>query len=80
MDMEMIMEMIGRFKVRATLFLKENTKAFIIDSMDNWHSCYILEVGEDKVKVREFNGKLEGQVGYINWCDIIKFEAFRERG
>lgn len=77
--MDKMMENIVRFKLRASLFLKENTRAFIIDSTDNWHFCYIVNVGEDKLVVREFDGKLKGQDSYINWFDIIKFEEFRER-
>lgn len=80
MTMNMIMENIERFKLRAALFLKENTKAFIIDSNDSWHFCYITKINEDKIKVLEFSGKLAGQDNVINWIDIIKFEEFRESG
>lgn len=79
MVMETILEKIDRFKLRAALFLKENTKAFIVDAADNWHFCYIIKIGEDKVEVLEFTGKLGGQNSIINWCDVIKFEEFRER-
>ena len=78
MVMETIAEKIERYKLRAKLFLKENTKSYIVDARDDWHFCYILDVGEDKIKVKEFTGKLEGQESFINWCDVIKFEEFRE--
>lgn len=80
MDMEKIKENIERFKLRAELFLKNNTKAFIIDSRDNWHFCYIISIDEDKTEVSEFSGKLTGQKSIINWIDIIKFEEFRGGG
>ena len=79
MVMEKISEQIERFKLRAELFLKENTKAFIIDARDDWHFCHISEVNENNIKVIEFTGKLKGQENFINWIDIIKFEEFRER-
>ena len=80
MAMETIKENIERFKLRAELFLKNNTKSFIIDAKDNWHFCYIKILDEDKVEVSEFSGKLAGQNNVINWIDIIKFEEFRESG
>ncbi len=78
--MEKIKENIERFKLRADLFLRENTKAFIIDARDNWHFCYIEKISEDKVEVVEFSGKLAGQNNIINWIDVLKFEEFREGG
>lgn len=80
MGMEMIKEQIERFKLRATLFFKNDTKAFIIDASDNWHFCYIKNINEDNIEVKEFSGKLTGQINFINWIDIIKFEEFREGG
>lgn len=80
MVMETVLEKIERFKIRAELFLKENTKAFIIDTREDWHFCYISEISEDKIEVIEFTGKLAGQKNIINWVDILKFEEFRENG
>lgn len=79
MTMETIMESIERFKLRAALFLEENTKAFIIDSTDNWHFCYITKISENRIEVLEFSGKNAGRNNIINWVDIMKFEEFRER-
>ena len=72
------MEKIERHRIKAELFLKENTKAFIVDTMDNYHFCYILETGEDRVKVFEFTGKLKGQENILNWVDVLRFDLFRE--
>jgi len=81
MDMvtETVAQKIERFKLRAELFLRKEGPVFIIDSMNNWHSCYILDINEDDIKVKEFSGKLTGQINEINWVDIIKFEEFRGR-
>ncbi len=80
MDMvkETVLEKIERYKLRAKLFLKENTKAFIVDNREDWHFCYITYINEDKVEVVEFTGKLVGQKNIINWVDVLKFEEFRE--
>ena len=78
--MEKIKENIERFKLRADLFLRENTKAFIIDARDNWHFCYIEKINKDKVEIKEFSGKLTGQSNIINWIDVLKFEEFRDGG
>lgn len=74
------MEKIERYKLKAQLFLKENTKAFIVDTLDNYHFCFILKISEDKVEVLEFSGKLNGQKNVLNWVDILRFDEFREGG
>ncbi len=77
---ETVTEKIERFKLRADLFLKENTKSFIVDARDDWHFCYITKINENNIEVAEFTGKLAGQESVINWVDIIKFDEFREGG
>jgi len=80
MVMEKVTEQIERFKLRADLFLRKETKSFIIDARDDWHFCYITKINKDNLEVSEFTGKLAGQENIINWVDIIKFEEFRESG
>lgn len=75
---ETVLEKIERYKLRADLFLKEKTKAFIIDARDDWHFCYITNINENNIEVAEFTGKLAGRNNVINWIDILKFEEFRE--
>ena len=79
MMMDTIKAQIERHKLRADLFLKEKTRAFIVDAFNNYHFCYIEKNGEDKVKVSEFTGKLAGQINILNWVDVVRFEKFRER-
>lgn len=80
MVMETLTEKIERYKLRAELFLKKNTKAFIVDARDDYHFCYIINIGEDEIEVTEFTGKLAGRNSFINWVDILKFEEFRDSG
>jgi len=73
------MEKIERLKGKAEIFLKNNTKAFIIDTADNYYFCYILLVGEDYLYVQHFTGKKKGEKERIVWFDIIKFEEYQEK-
>ena len=78
--MENIKEKIERYKERASVFRDEAIKAFIIDSENTYHFCYIKDVGENKIGVYEFTGKLEGDATTILFVDIIKFVRYREEG
>lgn len=80
MVMETVKEKIERDKLRAELFLKNNTQSFIIDSKENYHFCYLTHFDEDKIEVKEFTGKLTGQNNTINWVDILRFEEFQKGG
>ncbi len=76
--MENIKEKIERHKERAVIFRDENIKAFIIDSENTYHFCYIKSVDENRVGVFEFVGKLTGEATTILFVDIIKFVEYRE--
>ena len=71
-------EMMERFKVKAEIFLKNNTKAFIVDTKDDWHFCYIILVGEDFLEIQHFEGDRKAEFERIYWTDIFKFEEYRE--
>jgi len=78
--METVKDKIERLKGKAEIFLKNNTKAFIVDIDDNYYFCDILLVGEDYLYVKHFTGKKKGEKERIVWFDIIKFEEYQERG
>jgi len=79
MDTENIKDKIERFKAKAEIFLKNNTKAFIVDLNDNYYFCDILLIGEDYLYVQHFTGKKKCEKERILWYDIIKFEEYEER-
>ena len=75
---EGIKDKIERWKVKADIFLKNDTKAFIIDTSNNYYFCEILFVGEDCIHVQGFAGKLKSEKSRIYWADILKFEEYKE--
>lgn len=77
--MEKIKDKIERFKGKAEIFLKNNTKAFIIDIDDNYYFCDIINFDEDYLYVKHFTGKKKYEKERIIWYDIIKFEEYQER-
>jgi hypothetical protein len=77
--MENAKEMIERYKGKAEVFLKNNTRAFIIDISNNYYFCDILVVGEDYLYVQHFTGKKKLEKERILWYDIIKFDEYEGR-
>ncbi len=77
--METVKDKIERLKGKAEIFLKNNTKAFIIDIEDNYYFCHIILVDEDYLYVKNFTGKKKGEEEKIVWFDIIKFEEYQEK-
>ena len=77
--MENVKEMVKRFKGKAEVFLKNNTRAFIIDTSNNYYFCDILVVGEDYLYVKHFTGKKKLEKERILWYDIIKFDEYDEK-
>ena len=78
--METAKDKVERFKGKAEIFLKNNTRAFIVDISDNYYFCDILLVGEDYLYVQHFTGKKKSEKERIVWFDIIKFEEYEEKG
>ena len=76
--MENIKEKVERIKAKAELFLKNDTKVFIVDTLDNYYWCDILLIGEDYLFVQHFTGKKKFEKERILWLDIIKFEEYKE--
>lgn len=77
--METVKEQIERFKGKATIFLKNDIKAFIVNTSDDYYFCYITNIDENYVYVKHFTGKHEEEEDKILWFDIIKFEEYEER-
>jgi len=78
--MEKVRETIERLKGKAEIFLKNDTRAFIVDTSDNYYFCHILVIGEDYLYVQHFTGKKKFEKERILWFDIIKFEEYVEKG
>lgn len=77
---EGIRQKIERWKIKAEVFLKNNTKAFIVDVEDHYHWCHILKVNEDSVEIKNFTGARKLEEERIYWSDVVKFEEYREEG
>ncbi len=76
---EGIKEKIERFILKAELFLKNDTRIFIIDVKDNYYWADLLFVGEDTVRFQCFSGKLTGEKITLLWVDVVKFEEYKDR-
>lgn len=77
--MDKIKDKIERWKGKAEIFLKNNTKAFITDIADNYYFCDINSIDEDYLFVKNFAGKRKGEEDKILWFDIIKFEEYQDK-
>jgi len=63
-----LQEQITRFKIKARQFLKDNTKAFIVDTKNTYYFCLIDEPLEEAFFwVTNFKGQREGQKEKIYW-------------
>ena len=74
-----IRETIERWKIKAEGFLKENIKAFIVDTNDTYYFCYIIFVGEGSVEIQHFKGDKKFEKERLYWPDIVKFEEYKDR-
>ncbi len=74
-----IREKIERWKIKAETFLKNDTKAFVVDINDQYYFCDIIFVGEDCIHVQGFKGKLMAEKSRIYWSDVVKLEEYKER-
>lgn len=78
MDMD-IQDKIERLRAKADIFLKDNLKAFIIDTAENYYFCYIVFVGHNSIYVQHFDGKKKGENERIFYPDIIRFDEYKEK-
>ena len=77
--METAKDKVERFKGKSEIFIKNNTKTFIIDIYDNYYFCNILVVGEDYLYIQHFTGKKKFEKERILWYDILKIEEYKEK-
>jgi len=77
MDKE-LKEKIERMKAKAELFLKNNIRAFIVDTSNNYYFCNILIVDENYIIFHNFVGKREGEKDRLLWLDIESIEEYEE--
>lgn len=78
--MEDIREMIERNKIKAEAFLKENKRAFIVDINNEWFFCDIINSDDIKIIIKPFAGNHKDEKIERYWADIIKFDAYEDRG
>lgn len=76
--MEMIKEKIERWKLKADMFLKNNIKAFIVDTSDNYYFCTIDKLGDLYLFVNSFAGQRKGNRDRIMWIDILRFDEYKK--
>lgn len=72
-------ETMERWRVKAEILLKNNTRAFIVDIYDTYYFCDLLLVGEDTVMFQCFKGNNSGTRKTLLWVDVIKFEEYKEK-
>ena len=66
-------------KLKAQLFLKNKTRAFIRDLNDQIYFCYITQIEEDYMMIYNFVGSKKGRDSKIYYLDIFKFEEYHEK-
>lgn len=75
---EGIREKVERLKVKAELFLNNDTRVFIKTIYEDFHFCDILIVGDLFLEIYNFAGKRKGEKDRLVWTDIIKIEEYME--
>ncbi len=66
---------IERWRLKAELFLKNNTQCFIKTLDHSYHSADILSVGEDTILIYDF---IKEKNFKIYWVDITLFSEYKE--
>jgi hypothetical protein len=66
-------------KERLKLFCDNNIKAFITDTENNYYFCFIKEVTDSVVTVKNFAGKRAGQEETFLIIDIKELKLYKEK-
>jgi len=74
-----IREKLERLKIKAEEFLKDDTRAFIVDINDTYYFCDIILVGDNTLLVQNFKGKRANEQEKIYWADIVKLEEYKDK-
>jgi len=74
-----VMEKVERYKLKANLFLKQKTQAFIENIQGDYFFCRVIEVKDDYLIVKGFAGKRKFEVDKIFFLDIIRLEEYEEK-
>ncbi len=77
---EEIRDRMERFRIKAEIFLKNDTKVFLVDINDTYYWADLILVTEDTVTVMSFDGEHKGIKKTLLWVDVVKFEAYKGRG
>lgn len=77
---EGLRQKLERYILKAEMFLKNDTRVFIVDINDDYYWADLIFVGEEKVTFQCFSGKLAGEKRTLLWFDVVKFEEYKERG
>ena len=75
---EGLKDKVDRMKAKAELFIKEDIRAFIVDTDDTYYFCDILLVGENHITIQDFTGKRKGEKNRLLWLDIKDIEEYKE--
>lgn len=71
-------EKIERFKLKAKLFLKNNSRVFIEDLNGSYFFCTIKEIDNDSITFIPFKKNSAGEVVDRLWADIVRLDEYRE--
>ena len=77
---EGLKDKVDRMKAKAELFIKEDIKAFIVDTDDTYYFCDILLVGENYITFQDFVGKRKGEKTTLLWLDVKDIEEYVDGG
>ena len=75
---EGLKDKVERMKAKAELFIKEDIKAFIVDTDDTYYFCDILLVGDNHIMFQDFTGKRKGEKTRLLWLDVQDIEEYKK--
>lgn len=67
-----------RIMDKAEIFLRNNLKAFVKDIYNNYYFCFVKEISDDWVILKNFKGNREGENTRVFWIDIEVFSEYQE--
>jgi hypothetical protein len=77
MEMDIVKDKVERLKVKAEFLLKNNLRAFVKDNYGTYYFCDILIVGEERLLIKDFEGKRSGENTYLFWVDILDIQEYK---
>lgn len=66
-------------KERAQFFKDNNLRAFLVDKYNNYHFCFIKQISDAVITIRDFVGKRANEDNDLLLIDIKSISLYKEK-